>query len=84
MRLATAFSAAVLALSTAALAQVASTPAEQKVPGNDMLTNDNSLAGPPNSAAPADGVEPVANDMAPLANSAEGDPAAASTAPRKQ
>lgn len=53
MRLQTITGIAALALSSAALAQVASSPAERKltphnaaIPGNDMLMTDNSLAGP--------------------------------------
>ncbi len=57
MRLTTIASVALLAASSAALAQVASSPAEQKLspgntaqvdatPGNDMLLNDTSLAQP--------------------------------------
>jgi hypothetical protein len=75
MRIATAASIAVLALSTAAIAQVASTPTEQKVPapgqtapGNDTSLPDNGVATSTDDAstdAVANTVAPPANDMAP-------------------
>jgi len=82
MRIVTILSAAALALSGAALAQVANSPSEQKipdanasVPGNDMLMSDNSLSGPPETnAAP-----PTSSNA--TAQPPEGDPTQASSAP---
>ena len=83
MRLTTLISAAVLGLSSAALAQVAS-PTEQKVPdngayapGNDMPALDNQ-AGLPD--ATDTGTPSSANAMA---QSPDGDPTQASSAPPK-
>jgi hypothetical protein len=89
MRISTAISAAALTLSAAALAQVATTPAEQKVPdgntipGNDMVMTDNSLAGPPDATgAPANTA--AGNDVTPMTQSPDGDPVAPTAAPRKR
>lgn len=82
MKTGTIFTIMALAFSTAALAQVATAPTEQKVPvgntaagtpGNDMLMTDNSLAGP-TFETPA----PAANATA---EPVPGDPVAASSAP---
>jgi hypothetical protein len=89
MRVSTVLSAATLTLSAAALAQVATTPAEQKVPqgnatpGNDMVMTDNSLAGPPDATgAPASSAP--ANDTAPMTEAPDGDPTSPTAAPRKR
>lgn len=84
MRLKTMASAAVLGLSGAALAQVATAPTEQKdggnnaaTAGNDMLMTDNSMAGPPD--ATGTGSPSTANAATP-----DGTPEAAASAPPKR
>lgn len=89
MRLLPVFGAAALALSAAALAQVASTPVEQKVPtgderapGAEVLANDSDAEAPANDSAANTTAENVTvDDAAALNSAAAGDPVEASTKP---
>lgn len=82
MRFTTMMSVAIFGLSTAALAQVASTPAEQKPEGNsagnDMAVMDNAATGSTNTTASNTAARTTI--LAPQA----GDPTAASAAPKKR
>lgn len=86
MRSTTILAVALTAASTAAIAQVASTPVEQKVPSAGQQAGDNLMSND------TDGDETTSNvSDAPVANAAEGtppgdtppDPVAASSAPPK-
>jgi hypothetical protein len=77
MRFSTLAAVGVIAASTAALAQVASTPSEQKVPagqtaqGNDIAAPDNGVAPDGTAVTTTDdaavNTTPVANDLTPAA-----------------
>ena len=82
MRLTTMMSVALLGLSTAALAQVASTPAEQKPEGNvggdDVAVMNNTATSSVNNATSAN-----ATAKATVLTPQTGDPTAPSSKPRK-
>ena len=80
MRLTTIASIVLLGVSTAALAQVATAPSEQKIPADNSAAPDDTMsnantAAPVNTAAPGNGVEaaPGAPSTA-LVNSTAGKP----------
>lgn len=87
MRLSAMMAAAALGLSAAAIAQVATTPVEQKVPTGDELAPAAETL-PNNSAAEpvvdADNAidNTVGNEPATVANTVEGDPQESSSRPR--